>query len=53
MDQAIKDDQQELVDDLIAITTSCSAQIYGKRGGGMGATVRQAMATLAQEGVSE
>lgn len=28
-----KDEQQELVEDLIAITTSFSARIYGKRGG--------------------
>ncbi|WP_142248008.1 resolvase [Alkalihalobacterium alkalinitrilicum] len=26
-------EEQELVDDLIAITTSFSARIYGKRGG--------------------
>jgi predicted site-specific integrase-resolvase len=49
-----EDFQQELVEDLIAITTSLSARIYGKRGGKkIGATVRQAMATLAQEGVPE
>ena len=48
-----KDDSQELVEDLIAITTSFSARIYGKRGGKKVATsVRQAMATLAQEGDS-
>lgn len=29
----VKDEQQELVEDLIAITTSFSARIYGKRGG--------------------
>ncbi|AOY76811.1 hypothetical protein CLFO_16800 [Clostridium formicaceticum] len=28
-----KDENQELVEDLIAITTSFSARIYGKRGG--------------------
>lgn len=28
-----KDEQQELVEDLISITTSFSARIYGKRGG--------------------
>ncbi len=49
-----KDDQQELVEDLIAITTSFSARIYGKRGGEkISSTVRQAMATLAQEGIRE
>ena len=54
MESPVKDDQQELVEALIAITTSCSARIYGKRGGKkMGATVRQAMAILAQEGVPE
>ena len=53
MESTIQDDQQELVEDLIAITTSFSARIYGKRGGKkMGATVRQAIATLSQEGVS-
>ena len=53
MEHTAKDDQQELVDDVIAITTSFSARIYGKRGGRkIGATVRQAMATLAQEGDS-
>ena len=47
-----KDDQQELVEDLIAITTAFSTRIVGKRGGKkVAATVRQAMATLAQEGV--
>ncbi|PSR20270.1 MAG: resolvase [Sulfobacillus acidophilus] len=54
MESSVTDDQPELVEDLIAITTSFSARIYGKGGGKkMGATVRQAMATLAQEGVSE
>ena len=54
MEQTGKDDQQELVENLIAITTAFSARIYGKRGGKkMGATVRQAMGTLAQEGVPE
>ncbi len=54
MEHTVKDDQQELMEDLIAITTSFSARIYGKRGGKkMGATVRQAMATLAPEGVPE
>ena len=54
MEHTAKDDQQELVEDLIAITTSFSARIYGKRGGKkVGSTVRHAMATLAQEGVSE
>ena len=33
MDQEEKNEQQELVEDLIAITTSFSARIYGKRGG--------------------
>ncbi len=33
MDHEEKDEQQELVEDLIAITTSFSARIYGKRGG--------------------
>ncbi len=54
MENMVKDDQQELVEDLIAITTSFSARIYGKRGGKkMGSTVRQAMATLAQEEIPE
>ncbi len=54
MEPTAKDDPQELVEDLIALTTSFSARIYGKRGGKtVGSTVRQAMATLAQEGVSE
>ncbi len=53
MEHTAKDDQQELVDDLIAITTSFSARIYGKRGGKkVATTVRQAMATLAEEGDS-
>lgn len=44
-------DQQELVGDLIAFTTSFSAQIYGKRGGEQVATtVRHALASLTQEG---
>ena len=50
MEQTAQDDKQELVDDLIAITTSLSARIYGKRGGKQVATaVCQAMATLAQQ----
>ncbi len=54
MDETVKNDQQELVDDLIAITTSFSARIYGTRGGKqMGAAVRHTMAALAQEGVPE
>ena len=54
MEPTVKDDQQELVEDLIAMTPSFSARIYGKRGGKkMGSTVRQAMVTLAQEGVPE
>jgi len=54
MEHTVKDDEQALVEDLIAITTSFSARIYGKRGGKkMGATVRQTMAILAQEGISE
>ena len=54
MEHTVKDDQQGLVEDLIAITTSFSARIYGKRGGNkMGSTVRQAMATLAQGGGAE
>ena len=54
MEHTVKDDQQGLVEDLIALTTSFAARIYGKRGGKkMGSTVRQAMATLAQEGVPE
>ncbi len=52
MESPVKDDQQELVEDLIAITTSFSARIDGTRGGKkVGATVRQAIAALAQEGV--
>jgi hypothetical protein len=39
---------------MIAIATACFAPIYGKRGGEkLGSAVRQAMATLAQEGASE
>ena len=54
MEHTGKDDPQELVEDWMAMTTSFSARIDGKRGGKtMGATVRQAMATLAQEGVPE
>ena len=54
MESPPKDDPQELVDDLIAITTSFSARIYGQRGGKkMGATVRQAMATFAKEDIPE
>ncbi len=54
MESPVKDDQQELVEDLIAITTSFSARMYGKRGGKkIGATVRQAIATLSQDGVPE
>ena len=53
MEHTAKDDSQELVEDLIAITTSFSARIYGKRGGKkVATTVRPAMATLAQEGDS-
>lgn len=33
MEEVEKDDERELVEDLIAITTSFSARIYGKRGG--------------------
>ena len=48
-----KDDLRELVADLMAITTAFSARIYGKRGDKkVATTVRQAMATLAQEGDS-
>ena len=43
MESPVKDDQQKLVEDLIAITTSFSARIYGQGGGKtMGATVRRA-----------
>jgi predicted site-specific integrase-resolvase len=53
MEHTAKDDQQELVEELIAITTSFAARIYGKRGGRkMGTTVRQALVTLAQAGDS-
>jgi predicted site-specific integrase-resolvase len=49
-----KDDQQERVEDLIAIMTSFSARIYRKCAEKkMGSTARQAMAMLAPEGVSE
>ncbi len=49
-----KDDQQELVEDLIDLATSFSARIYGKRGGEkMASTVRQALDALAQEGALE
>ncbi len=48
-----KDDLRELVADLMAITTAFSARIYGKRGDKkVATTVRQAMATLAEEGDS-
>ena len=54
MEHTVKDDRQELVEDLIAMTTSFSARIYGQRGGKkIGAAVRQAIATLAQEGGPE
>ncbi len=33
IDPEIQDDQQELVEDLLAITTAFAARIYGKRGG--------------------
>ena len=33
MESLVKDNQQELVEDLIAMTLSFSARIYGKRGG--------------------
>ena len=53
MERTPTDEHQELVHDLIAITTSFSARIYGKRGGRkIGTTVRQAMTALAQEGDS-
>ena len=53
MEHTAKDDPQELGEDLMAITTAFSARIYGQRGGKKVATsVRQAMATLAQEGDS-
>ena len=52
MEHTVKDDPQELVEDLIAITTSFSARIYGKRGGKkMASTVRQTLAQWASEGV--
>jgi predicted site-specific integrase-resolvase len=54
MEPTAKDDHRERVEDLIAITTSFSVRIYGKCGGKkMGSTVRQAMAMLAPQGVSE
>ena len=54
MEHAVKDNQQELVEDLIASTTSFSDRIDGKRGRKkMGSTMGRAMATLAQEGISE
>ena len=50
----VKDDPQELVEDLIAITTSFSARIYGPRGGKkVVATMRQALAEVAQAGSPE
>ena len=53
MEQTAKDNQRELVEDLIAITTSFSVRIYGQRGGKkMATTVRQTLAALAQEGDS-
>lgn len=54
MEPTAKEDQHELVEDLIAITTSFSARIDSQRGGRkMGSTGRQALATLAQEGPFE
>ena len=35
--------EQELVDDLIAITTSFSARIYGKRGGRVAKKIEQVL----------
>lgn len=53
-DHEVQEDPQELVEELIALTTAFSARIYGTRGGKkMGAAVRHTMAALAQEGVSE
>ena len=54
-EHTVQDDpQQDLVDAWIAITPAFSARIDGKRGGTqLTATGRQALATGAQEGVSE
>lgn len=49
-----KDDARELVEDLIAVATSFSSQIYGKRAGRkLGVTVRQAVDTLAKQAEQE
>ncbi len=53
MDQAAEDDQHELVEDLIAITTSFSARIDRALGDKkLAATVQQALVNLNQEGTS-
>jgi len=54
MEHTVKDDEQALVEDFIAITPAFSARIDGKHGGKkMSATVRQTTAMLAQKGVPE
>jgi len=54
MEHTVKDDEQALVEDFIAITPAFSARIDGKPGGKkMGTTVRQTMAILVQERISE
>lgn len=54
IEQEMKDDQQELVEDLLAITTSFSVRIDGKRGGKkLVATVREALNPANAEGESE
>ena len=53
-EHTVQDDPQDLVDEWIAITPAFSARINGQRGGTkLAATGRHALATGAQEGVSE
>ena len=54
MERTPTDEHQELVHDLIAITTSFSARIYGQRGGRQaGTAMRRTLAMLAREGASD
>ena len=54
MESTAKDDAGELVEDLIAVATSFSSQIYGKRAGReMGVMVRQAVDSFAKQADQE
>ena len=54
MEPVVQEDRQELIDDLIDVTTAYSARLYGKHlGEKLGLIVRQAMETLTQEVASE